>query len=66
MSSRKQRRKLAEKRMAFDRKVEENRKNFHKPFDEMTKSELIAYAYEHEIDIDTRAKKADILEAVKG
>ena len=34
-------------------------------FSAMTKSELIAYAYEMGIDIDRRAKKADILAAVK-
>ena len=33
-------------------------------FKDMTKSELIAYAYEHGIEVNPRARKADILAAV--
>lgn len=33
-------------------------------FKDMTKSELIAYAYENDIEINPRARKADILAAV--
>lgn len=78
MASRKQRELLRIRRMEFDRRVEENRRNMEKfaaesvttdkgrkMLDSMTKQELIAYAYEHEIEVDKRAKKSDILEAIK-
>lgn len=78
MASRKQRELLRIRRMEFDRRVEENRRNMEKfaaesvktdkgrkMLDSMTKQELIAYAYENEIEVDKRAKKSDILEAIK-
>ena len=37
-----------------------------KPLSAMTKQELIAYAYEHEVDINPRDRKADILAALMG
>lgn len=64
--------------MEFDRRVEENRKNMEQFVEEkivtdkgftvlenMTKQELIAYAYEHDIEVDKYAKKADILDTIK-
>lgn len=78
MSTKKQREVLRLRRMEFDRRVEENRKNMERFVEEkvstdkgftvlenMTKQELIAYAYEHDIDVDRTAKKAEILDAVK-
>ena len=78
MSSRKQREAMRRRRMMFDRKVEESRKameRFAKEsvatdkgltlLEDMTKQELIAYAYENEIEIDKYAKKGVILETIK-
>ena len=66
------------RRMEFDRRVEANRRNMEKfveekvatdkgltLLDSMTKQELIAYAYEHDIEIDKYAKKAEILDTIK-
>ncbi len=63
MSSRKQREILRKRRIEFDRRVEENRKA--KELENMTKQELVAYAYEAGVEIDRYAKKGDILEAIK-
>ncbi len=78
MSTRKQREILRLRRMEFDRRVAENRKNMEQFVEEsvqtdkgltvlenMTKQELIAYAYENGIEVDRYAKKADILDAIK-
>lgn len=79
MSTRKQRKEILRKRrIAFDRRVEENRQKMEeftkesvktdkglKLLEDMTKQELVAYAYEHEIKIDKYAKKEVILEAIK-
>lgn len=78
MSSRKQRAIMRERRMMFSRRVEENRKKMEKFIKEkvetdkgftvlenMTKQELIAYAYEHDIKIDKYAKKSDIIDTIK-
>ena len=64
--------------MEFDRRVMENRKQMEEFAEEsvetekgltvlenMTKQELIAYAYENNIEIDKYGKKGDILEAIK-
>ena len=63
MSSRKVREKLRERRMAFDAKVEERRKEDY--LGSLTKAELIAYAEANGIEIDKAAKKAEILEKIK-
>lgn len=78
MSTRKQREIMRLRRIEFDKRVEENRKNMekfvkenaesskgHKLLEDMTKQELVAYAYEKEIKIDKYAKKEVILEAIK-
>ena len=78
MSTRKQRELLRQRRMEFDRRVMENRKQMEEFAEEsvetekgltvlenMTKQELIAYAYENNIEIDKYGKKGDILEAIK-
>lgn len=36
-----------------------------KSIDDMTKNELVAYAKQHDIEVDGEAKKADVLEAIK-
>lgn len=36
-----------------------------KPFEEMTKAELLAYAVDNDIPVDERGKKDDILKAIK-
>lgn len=78
MSTRKQREMIRLKRMEFDRRVAENRGETKKFVEEkvstdkgyglledMTKQELIAYAYETGIEVDKYAKKADILSTIK-
>lgn len=78
MSTRKQREILRQRRMEFDRRVMENRKRMEEFVEEsvetekgltvlenMTKQELIAYAYENNIEIDKYGKKGEILEAIK-
>lgn len=78
MSTRKQREILRQRRMEFDRRVEENRRQMEqfseesvktddgmKLLEDMTKQELIAYAYENEIEINKYAKKGEILEEIK-
>lgn len=66
MSSRKVREKLRERRMAFDKKVDEARRKREKEeaIDKMTKAQLIEYAEEHGIEVDKAAKKAEIREAI--
>ena len=78
MSTRKQREILRQRRMEFDRRVMENRKQMEEFAEEsvetekgltvlenMTKQELIAYAYENNIEIDKYGKKGEILEAIR-
>lgn len=66
MSSRKQREKIRERRMEFDRKVAESRsrKAHLDEIGNMTKAQLIKYAEEKGIEIDKTAKKAEIFEKV--
>ena len=63
MATRKQRELLRRRRIEFDRRVAENRKNG--ALDDMTRQQLIAFAYENEINIDVRAKKSEILAEIK-
>ena len=74
MSTKKQRRRLAERRMEFDKAVEkarieqeEKRKEQEKLFmlEGLTKTELIKYAEDNGIEIDKTAKKSEILKKVK-
>lgn len=78
MSTRKQRELLRQRRMEFDRRVMENRKQMEDfvgesvetekgltVLENMTKQELIAYAYENNIEIDKYGKKGEILEAIR-
>jgi hypothetical protein len=67
MSTKKQRQRFREKRMAFDRAVEESRAEKEKAemLDNMTKAELIEYAEANGIEIDKTAKKAEILGKLK-
>ena len=78
MSTRKQREVMRQRRMEFDKRVEENRNAMERFAEEsvatdkgltlledMPKSELIAYAYENNIEIDKYARKGVILETIK-
>lgn len=67
MSTRKQREMRRLKRMEFDRRVEEVRrqKNLGERLSSMTRTQLITYADENGIKIDKTAKKAEILEKIK-
>ena len=68
MSTRRQRERLRQSRLAFDAEVEKNRAERERieMLDKMTKAELITFAEENGIEIDKTAKKADILEKIKG
>ena len=78
MSTRKQREILRQRRMEFDRRVEENRPKMEafakesvatddglRLLEDMTKQELIAYAYERGIEINKYAKKNEIISEIK-
>ena len=60
MTSRKKREMFRQRRMEFDRQVEENRQR--NVLNKLTKAELIDYAEKKSIEIDKTAKKADIVE----
>lgn len=67
MSSRRVREKLREAKIARDLALEKSRKAKVEAerLGVMTKSELIQYAADNNIEIDKTAKKAEILEALK-
>ena len=67
MSSRRQREKLRQERVAYMEKLNEslNKRDKEKKLDAMTKAELIEYAEANGIKVDKTAKKADILEKIK-
>lgn len=62
MASRKVREILRLRRMEFDKKVEETRKE--KSLEGLTKAELVEYAGKKGIKIDKTAKKAEIIETI--
>ena len=67
MATKKQRAMMRRKRIEFDIEVERNRrrKEIEEIFGEMTKAQLIQYAEDHNIEIDKKAKKDELLEAIK-
>ena len=63
MSSRKQRELLRLRRIAFDLEMERGWQE--EDFDKMTKAQLVEYAAEKGIEVDKKANKADMLDAIK-
>ena len=63
MSSRKVREMLRQRRVEFDKTVEENRKDNY--LESLTKADLIKYAEANGIEVDKTARKAEILEKIK-
>lgn len=63
MSSRKQRELLRLRRIAFDLEMERGWQE--EALDKMTKAQLVEYAAEQGIEIDKKANKADMLDAIK-
>lgn len=67
MATRKQRERMRQQRIAFDAEVEQNRrrKEVDEIFGNMTKAQLIQYAEDNNIEIDKKAKKEELLDAIK-
>lgn len=67
MASRKQRLRMRQARLEFDEEVKRNRfiKETNEILGSMTKDELIEYAAKNDIEINKRAKKEEILNAIK-
>lgn len=67
MATKKQRARMRQKRIEFDLMVERGRimREELEAIEKMTKDQLVAYAKEHDIAIDGRIKKAEMLEIIK-
>lgn len=67
MATKKQRARMRQKRIEFDLMVERGRlmREELEAIEKMTKDQLVAYAKEHDIAIDGRMKKAEMLEIIK-
>lgn len=67
MATKKQRARMRQKRIEFDLMVERSRlmREELEAIEKMKKDHLVAYAKEHDIAIDGRMKKAEMLEIIK-